>query len=69
MLSWDAHQKQDIFDSLWSSDCFSWMIKLLLTRLVKQSIIDTPLFAVWMLILEPIMCRIHRFFKDARKIL
>lgn len=40
MLSWDAHQKQDIFAFLWSLGCFkhSRMIKLLLAHLFKQSI-------------------------------
>lgn len=71
MLSWDAHQQQDIFGFLWSLDsCFkhSWMIQLLLAHLLKKSIVDAPLFAVWMVILSPIMCRIHRFFKDARSV-
>lgn len=71
MLSWDAQQKQNIFGFLWSLDCcfeHSWMIERPLAHLLKQSIIDAPLFAVWMVILEPIMCRIRRFFKDARSV-
>lgn len=69
MLSWDAYQKQDIFGFLWSLDCcfkHSWMIERLLAHLLKRSIIDAPLLAVRMVILEPIMCLICPFFKDAR---